>query len=327
MLDRLFYPQKPALRRTDFYTVTVAPGVVCYLDFAAFCEADVESVIADISAESLNPTIEAPYEGFQNSDVLASATLDCKELDKLLPSLTWKGRLRIHHALGGLMIHEQFPSWVYVRFHHRLQLEAHVAIAECTEAWVKGTAKNWDLSGSYLGSQKHLVVEDENFRHGRAVFLKTPFVQSRLDSIANDEKRRAEEAARHAERARLEEEARKADIHAETLRRSRFTTFVYIMEDTRNKAFKIGRSRTPGKRERTLQSEVPETALRFSIPAEEQHEKALHARFAHRRIRGEWFELSVQDLVDAISFLKAQGDAERAEADFHWLGMIFFRAG
>jgi hypothetical protein len=97
------------------------------------------------------------------------------------------------------------------------------------------------------------------------------------------------------------------------------------MEDPRNGAFKIGHSTTPGKRERTLQSEVPETLLRFSIPAKEMHEKMLHERFRQRHIRGEWFRLTSEDVIEVITFLKAHGDLERASADLAWLGSIFLR--
>lgn len=319
MLDMILRLEMPNSWPAGHYTVTLAPGVVRYLDFTEFCEAEIETVLAELRAASSNPAIDKPYDGFKHPDyrILSPTCVDIVDVDKLLPNASWAERLSIHHALGRLMIHELMPSWVYVDFHRRLQLGTHFAIAECVEAWVKGTVKDWHLAKSYLPSAEHIVIQRSLTEYG--VFKKTSFVRSRLDSIAEDENRNAKDAARQAEQAC-------ADKQAEILRRSSFTTFVYVMEDTRNGAFKIGHSRTPGKRERTLQSEVPETALRFSIPANEEHEKALHARFAHRRIRGEWFELSAEDLVDVVSFLKAHGDAERVEADFHWLGVLFFRA-
>jgi hypothetical protein len=96
------------------------------------------------------------------------------------------------------------------------------------------------------------------------------------------------------------------------------------MEDLRNKTFKIGRSKTPGKRERTLQSEVPQIVMRFSVPAEEAHEKQLHDRFQSRRMRGEWFALTNDDLVWIVEFLKVSGDSFRAVVDYQWLGAIHF---
>jgi hypothetical protein len=332
MLERLLHREKPPYSYLrGFYTITLAPGDVRYLEFSEFCVEGIEEALAEIRSLSSNPTMESPWDGFKHPDVTAPSgtCVHVNEIDKLLPTASWDERLRVHHALGRLMLCDFTPSWVYVEFHRHLELGTHVAIAEFMEAWVKETCRDLDLAKSYLLSTEHIVIGCDPTGFGGfsnfGVYRKTSFVQSRLDAIAADEKRKTEDAVRRAEQAYLEAEARQADVQAESLRRSRFPTFVYIMEDTRNKAFKIGRSRTPGKRERTLQSEVPETALRFSIPAEEKHEKALHARFAHRRIRGEWFELSTQDLVDAVTFLKAQGDAERAEADFHWLGGIFLR--
>ena len=63
------------------------------------------------------------------------------------------------------------------------------------------------------------------------------------------------------------EEDRRVSVDLDRLRKTGFRTFLYVMEDTRNGYFKIGHSKTPGKRERTLQSEVPSVTLRFSIPA------------------------------------------------------------
>lgn len=112
----------------------------------------------------------------------------------------------------------------------------------------------------------------------------------------------------------------------ERLRKSRFSTFVYLMEDLRNGHFKIGRSATPARRERTLQSEVPQIVLRISVPADENHERELHEHFAHKRLRGEWFALSSDDLVWLVSFLKRNGDVARASVDHQWLGMAFLKA-
>jgi hypothetical protein len=113
-------------------------------------------------------------------------------------------------------------------------------------------------------------------------------------------------------------------MESELLRRSNFDCFIYLMEDLRNRSFKIGRSKTPGKRERTLQSEVPQVVMRFSIPAEEECERQLHGHFESKRFRGEWFTLTNDDLVWIVAFLKANGDPSRAIMDYNWLGNIHF---
>ena len=123
----------------------------------------------------------------------------------------------------------------------------------------------------------------------------------------------------------MEKQRALADL--ETLQKSRFETFVYLMEDSRNGAFKIGRGKTPGKRERTLQAEAPEITWRFSIPADEAHEKQLHDRFNHKRLRGEWFSLAPEDVIWIVNFLKANGDIPRAFVDHHWHGCVYFKLG
>lgn len=129
-----------------------------------------------------------------------------------------------------------------------------------------------------------------------------------------------------AQRQREAEEARRVSVDLDRLRKSGFRTFLYVMEDTRNGRFKIGHSKTPGKRERTLQPEVPSVTLRFSIPADEEHEKQLHDHFDNKNLRGEWFSLTAEELLWTISFLKTNGDTAHASVDYEWLGKLYFQA-
>jgi hypothetical protein len=66
--------------------------------------------------------------------------------------------------------------------------------------------------------------------------------------------------------------------------------------------------------------------LRFSIPADEEHEKRLHEHFDNKHLRGEWFSLTAEDLLWMISFLKTNGDTARASVDYEWLGKLYFQA-
>lgn len=307
------------------YKVTLNPGDVRYLRVPDFFRADVAAVISAIQSLSNGPTIETPFsEWVLHISGTNFASFDFRELEELLQGLAWDDRLRIHHALGGILVSEGMSSGVYYAFHRYLRLGVHFAMAECVEAWIKAVADDSDLAKSFRASPHHIVMEYGLLRY--AVFAKTDFVSARLAALVEEERRRLEETARDKERARASEEDQRLAVLAEQLRRSRFTTFVYLMEDSRTHAFKIGRSKTPGKRERTLQSEVPETSLRFSIPADEAHEKTLHSRFRHRHIRGEWFNLTSDDLLEVITFLKANGDVERASADLQWLGTVFLGA-
>ena len=71
-------------------------------------------------------------------------------------------------------------------------------------------------------------------------------------------------------------------------------TKTYLMKDFFRGVHKIGKSINPQVRERTLQSEVPTIELVHVI--DEDIEKHLHEKFSAKRIRGEWFNLSNNDL-------------------------------
>lgn len=73
-------------------------------------------------------------------------------------------------------------------------------------------------------------------------------------------------------------------------------TKLYLMVDRNTGFYKIGRSDSPLKRERTLQSEKPTIELIASWESVASHEKWLHEKFNSKRIRGEWFALSQQDV-------------------------------
>lgn len=75
---------------------------------------------------------------------------------------------------------------------------------------------------------------------------------------------------------------------------------VYLMIDHNTGYYKIGRSKNPQKRENTLQSEKPTIELLFSsdeLPID--IEKLIHNEFSNKRVRGEWFDLTEED-VDYI---------------------------
>ena len=71
---------------------------------------------------------------------------------------------------------------------------------------------------------------------------------------------------------------------------------VYLMYNTRNDLIKIGQSKHPNSREKTLQSEEPEIVLLAMWQAPKSVEKELHKKFSSKRKRGEWFHLSFNDL-------------------------------
>ena len=85
--------------------------------------------------------------------------------------------------------------------------------------------------------------------------------------------------------------------------------YVYLMLDKSNNYYKIGESKTPEYRERTLQSEKPCIELLCAKKYTNKTlahtvEKALHRAFANKRIRGEWFNLSELDVLAIKETLK-----------------------
>lgn len=84
--------------------------------------------------------------------------------------------------------------------------------------------------------------------------------------------------------------------------------FVYLMHDLANNYYKIGISNNPAYREHTLQSEKPtiELIIAKEFPVRriaEAFEAALHKTYEAKRLRGEWFRLDSNDVIDLIKAL------------------------
>lgn len=73
----------------------------------------------------------------------------------------------------------------------------------------------------------------------------------------------------------------------------------YIMIDRNTNYYKIGKSLNPLKREKTLQSEKPTIELLFVC--DNNVEKVIHKEYNEKRIRGEWFDLKENDILDLIT--------------------------
>jgi hypothetical protein len=76
---------------------------------------------------------------------------------------------------------------------------------------------------------------------------------------------------------------------------------VYLMKNMANGYYKIGQSRSPFVRERTLQAQEPDVRLLASVETRSAFERKLHQRYAHQRVRGEWFALEYGDLSNLAS--------------------------
>lgn len=80
--------------------------------------------------------------------------------------------------------------------------------------------------------------------------------------------------------------------------------FIYLMVDNRNGYIKIGYSKNPKKREKTLQSEVPDITMIFAKNnCSIMDERKLHDLFKDFRIRGEWFKLNKNDINKIKAYL------------------------
>lgn len=80
---------------------------------------------------------------------------------------------------------------------------------------------------------------------------------------------------------------------------------IYLMVDDVSGYVKIGKSIDPKFREGTLQSKKPETHLIAHWTAPAQIEKDLHSKFVHKRRRGEWFHLTIEELDEIKLFMNS----------------------
>ncbi|TRW21974.1 GIY-YIG nuclease family protein [Flavobacterium zepuense] len=78
---------------------------------------------------------------------------------------------------------------------------------------------------------------------------------------------------------------------------------VYLMVNNDTGLIKIGRSNNPVYRERTLHSKEPSVHRIAMWCCEQNIEKKLHIIFKDKRIRGEWFRLSLADLIEIEKFM------------------------
>lgn len=73
----------------------------------------------------------------------------------------------------------------------------------------------------------------------------------------------------------------------------------YLMKDSNTGYTKIGKAIDPKYRERTLQSEKPTISL-FAV-CDDNIELELHKKFEDKRIRGEWFDLKDNELIEIVN--------------------------
>lgn len=81
--------------------------------------------------------------------------------------------------------------------------------------------------------------------------------------------------------------------------------FIYLMFNSKTNLVKIGKSKNPAFREKTLQSEEPEISLIAVWQASHQTETELHRQYKDKRVRGEWFKLALKDMTSIKDYMDA----------------------
>lgn len=84
--------------------------------------------------------------------------------------------------------------------------------------------------------------------------------------------------------------------------------YVYLMLNDDTSLIKIGTSKKPSYRESTLHSKEPNIHLIAVWCHGKEIEKKLHKKFNQKRIRGEWFRLTLSDLKEIEAFMNLELD-------------------
>lgn len=90
------------------------------------------------------------------------------------------------------------------------------------------------------------------------------------------------------------------DLNKSIKEKSKQSGYIYLMLDEVNGFIKIGYSKNPLHRERTLQSEKPTIKLIFKAQASLKFEKEMHEFFSEYRVRGEWFNVEPNVIIEII---------------------------
>jgi hypothetical protein len=80
--------------------------------------------------------------------------------------------------------------------------------------------------------------------------------------------------------------------------------YVYLMLNSDTSLIKIGTSTNPKYRERTLHSQEPSIYLIAVWCCKSDVETELHRKFSHKRVRGEWFRLTLYELKEIEDFME-----------------------
>jgi hypothetical protein len=308
--------------RSPDLKLTFGPGVVRYLNPLSLIADAGRLALAEIASYKVPPSIKFATLDLSPSDIgiktneFWNAKFRFNEFPSLFEARPHEEIIRDVAEIFKAYSERPFPTEAYWAFSQYTDA-SWLVLSEFLDSWMRETFRNHDLVQSYAESDDHLLLNVGS--SSPYVFRKTDYIHTRRKEIDAA----TEELLRIEEENRSDEVARRFD---DSLRRSSFEVFTYLMEDTRNGMIKIGRSKNPERREKTLQSEAPSVEMRIAVPTDSDFENDLHGKFDHFRRRGEWFELSSFEIKTVIEQLLTHGDPDRAITSHEWIGKVFLAA-
>ena len=153
---------------------------------------------------------------------------------------------------------------------------------------------NWSFDYSSLVERKQLLSKLESEIYEGVYFDKLNesllfLMEQKIHTVVSEYQKTVSELNRY--KSMLESYRLAARIEDDSKNDYRFKpSKTYIMKDLSTGLYKIGKSKNPEYRERTLQSEKP--TIKMIKVFESDIESNLHQEFSDLRVRGEWFKLN-----------------------------------
>lgn len=211
-----------------------------------------------------------------------------------LPSL--KGRMSFEYRDGGEILFTVRPD---------SGRDDPIRFTRAGGRWryVSGPFVSIHTIGSQIFSYRENPSDDE-------MWFMSGFVEA-IGDLADSTYEAIREGVEHIQQVRREIAQSKVIVYEHA--GIEFQQFVYLMRHS-NGLIKIGFSRNPQSREKTLQAEDPRLEMIFSVESERSTERRLHQIFDSLRVRGEWFRLAARH-IDWIVFLLTNGETKKATSD------------
>lgn len=168
-------------------------------------------------------------------------------------------------------------------------------------AWIHDNAEEVVSAHSFRRDLECYGLNEALYYYSREDGLETLQACLKSPLISDDLKNEIAKQVAAKQKRVIEKEKRNLRMNRQTK--------LYLMRNVRNGFTKIGISNKPTARERTLQAEEPQISLLAVYDATPKDEKAMHVRYSHKRIRGEWFNLTDEDCESIATSFKQQNIA------------------